>query len=152
MWCPWVHSLWRALQCIKRALKCVLAGRERSVANNPQSSPGGPPWVTPHLNWMQPPNPVCHHTHSDPSPPDGEMNQRERASSLPLPSEKMQQWRVERWPYKKQQMRSDGEMTGRRKWTRKTYTERGGERERLWGGKKWAREERVRTNRECRAM
>lgn len=83
MWCAWVCCLWRVLGWIKRPLKCVLAGHDRSVGNNPQSAPRGPPWMTPHLDWMQPPNPVCHLTHPSPSPPDGEMNQRERASHCP---------------------------------------------------------------------
>lgn len=34
----------------QRALKCVLAGHDRSVGDNPQSGPRGPPWMTSDLN------------------------------------------------------------------------------------------------------
>lgn len=81
--CAPVYCLWRVLGWIKRALKCVLAGHDRSVGDNPQSAPRRPPQMTPHLDWMQHLNPVCHLTHPGPSPPNGEMNQRERASQCP---------------------------------------------------------------------
>lgn len=95
MWCPWGCCLWRVLGWIKRALKCVLAGHDRSVGDNPQSSHWGPPWMTPHLDWMQTPNPVCHLTHPDPSASNGEMNQRERASRCPcsLRKHNSREWR-----------------------------------------------------------
>ena len=84
MWCAWVCCLWRVLGWIKRALKCVLAGHDRSVGDNSQKLPPKEPLPrTPHLDWMQHPNPVCHLTHRGPSPPDGEMNHGAGASRCP---------------------------------------------------------------------